>query len=79
MMNIGNRPTLNGKNQTIEIHFFNFNRDIYDLKIQVFIIKKIRDEIKFSSLNALKNQLKKDKIKCIKISKESQNFKSISL
>ncbi|MFL2599177.1 MAG: bifunctional riboflavin kinase/FAD synthetase [Flavobacteriaceae bacterium] len=79
MMNIGNRPTLNGKNQTIEIHFFNFNRDIYELKIQVFIIKKIRDEIKFSSLNALKNQLKKDKIKCINISKESQNFKSISL
>ncbi len=79
MMNIGNRPTLNGKHQTIEIHLFNFNKDIYGFNIQIFIFQKIREEIKFSSINDLKKQLKKDKIKCIDISKRTQNFKSIPL
>lgn len=67
MMNIGFRPTVSGKNQTIEIHFFNFNADLYEKFIQIEIISYIRDEQKFESVNALKNQLIKDKSKSLKI------------
>lgn len=61
MMNIGNRPTVDGKIRTIEVYFLNFNSDIYDQNIRVEIIDFIRDEIKFESLNQLKNQIDKDK------------------
>lgn len=60
MMNIGNRPTVNGKNQTIEVHFFNFNQYIYGNVIKVEFLTRLRDEQKFESINALKNQLKTD-------------------
>jgi riboflavin kinase / FMN adenylyltransferase len=65
MMNIGNNPTVNGKIQSIEIHYFNFNNDIYSKKITVNILEFIREEIKFESLDELKNQLVKDKEFCI--------------
>lgn len=61
MMNIGNNPTVNGKTQSIEIHLFNFNKDIYHKEITVSIQKRIRDEQKFESIEALQSQLKKDK------------------
>ncbi|KAB8154403.1 bifunctional riboflavin kinase/FAD synthetase [Kordia sp. TARA_039_SRF] len=61
MMNIGTNPTVKGTNQSIEVHFFNFNQDIYDKKIQIRLIKRLRDERKFGSLDALKAQLEKDK------------------
>lgn len=61
MMNIGTNPTLGENNQTIEIHFFNFDADIYHQKIQVSVIEYIRNEEKFESLQALKEQLNKDK------------------
>ncbi|WBU87947.1 bifunctional riboflavin kinase/FAD synthetase [Cellulophaga omnivescoria] len=60
MMNIGYNPTVNGTEQTIEVHFFNFNEDLYGKKIQVDILDRLRDEIKFNSLDDLKNQLTKD-------------------
>ncbi|WP_435314409.1 bifunctional riboflavin kinase/FAD synthetase [Cellulophaga fucicola] len=60
MMNIGFNPTVNGKEKTIEVHFFDFNEDLYDKKIQVDIIERIRDEEKFNSVNDLKIQLTKD-------------------
>lgn len=60
MMNIGNNPTVNGTKQSIEIHLFNFNRDIYDEKITVTVLKRIRDEKKFNSVTLLQAQLKKD-------------------
>lgn len=60
MMNIGNRPTVNGENQTIEVNFLNFNEDIYNQIISVEILEFVRDEQKFDSLNALKEQLKND-------------------
>ena len=66
MMNIGYRPTVSGKNQTIEIHFFDFNDDLYGVQIQVDVIKFLRDEQKFESVEALKNQLQKDKEKVVK-------------
>ncbi len=61
MMNIGNRPTVEGIHQTIEVHFFNFDQDIYNQIITVEILDFIRDEQKFKSLEALKNQIQKDK------------------
>lgn len=61
MMNIGMNPTVNGDKETIEVHFFNFSSDIYNQTIQVEFLKRIRDEQKFESVDALKSQLKKDK------------------
>ena len=65
MMNIGNRPTLNRKKKSIEIHFFDLNMDLYGEKIEVFLNFKIRDEIKFSSLKELQKQIIIDKEICI--------------
>lgn len=63
MMNIGTNPTINDSNKlTIEVHFFNFNEDIYDKNITVEILKRIRSEQKFDSLEALKAQIQQDKI-----------------
>ncbi|HSD08117.1 bifunctional riboflavin kinase/FAD synthetase [Flavobacterium sp.] len=61
MMNIGFNPTVDGKVQTIEVNYFDFNKDLYDQKITVFILKRIRDEEKFASVDHLKTQLEKDK------------------
>ena len=64
MMNIGNRPTLNGKNETLEVNIFNFNENIYGKSLKVFFLNKIRNEIKFDSIEKLSNQLQKDKDYC---------------
>jgi riboflavin kinase/FMN adenylyltransferase len=60
MMNIGNRPTVNGSHQTIEVHFFDFNEDLYDKNLTVELIYFLRNERKFNSLDLLILQLKKD-------------------
>lgn len=62
MMNIGFNPTVNGEKQTIEVHLFNFDKDIYDQNIEVSLLHYIRDEQKFSSVDALKAQLHQDKM-----------------
>lgn len=62
MMNIGFNPTVNGEKQTIEVHLFNFDKDIYDQNIEVSLLNYIREEQKFSSVDALKAQLDQDKI-----------------
>jgi len=62
MMNIGTQPTVDGTSQTIEVHFFDFNKDLYNTKITVSLLKRIRSEQKFDSIDALKNQLALDKI-----------------
>ena len=63
MLNIGFRPTIDNKSQikTIEINLFNFSKDIYNMPIRIYFIKKLRDEIKFNGLEELTNQLKHDK------------------
>lgn len=65
MMNIGNRPTVNGINKTIEVHFFDFNKDIYQEKISVNVLDFLRAEEKFYSIEALKKQIERDKIQCL--------------
>ena len=67
MMNIGHRPTIGNKAKSIEVNLFNFDRDIYDKVISVNVVVKIRDEKKFSSINALKAQLAKDEEHCLKL------------
>jgi riboflavin kinase/FMN adenylyltransferase len=64
MMNIGTRPTLNGDKQTIEVHIFEFDKNIYGSTLTIHFIEKIRDEQKFESLDVLKKQLIKDKEIC---------------
>ena len=61
IMNIGYKPTVNkGEKRTIEIHLFDFNKDVYELEIRAKVIERIRDEVKFSSLESLKSQIFKD-------------------
>jgi riboflavin kinase/FMN adenylyltransferase len=61
MMNIGFNPTVDGSQKSIEVNFFDFEGNLYDKKIQVQLLHRIRDEHKFNSIEELKEQLKKDK------------------
>ncbi|MBT8289541.1 MAG: bifunctional riboflavin kinase/FAD synthetase [Muriicola sp.] len=62
MMNIGYNPTVDGENQSIEIHFLDFEEDLYNQYLQVNILEWIREEQKFNTLDELKEQLHKDQI-----------------
>ncbi len=61
MMNIGVKPTLGENKLSIEVHLLDFDKDIYNQKIQVNILERLRDEQKFESFEALKLQLEVDK------------------
>lgn len=61
MMNIGTNPTVDGEHHSLEVHFFDFDEDIYGQSIQIEFLKRLRDEQKFDSLKSLTDQLKKDK------------------
>ncbi len=61
MMNIGIRPTVDGKLRVIEVNIFDFDKEIYGESITITIKKYLRQEQKFNSLNELKAQLAKDK------------------
>ncbi len=61
MLNIGKRPTVDGLNRKIEVHILDFKKDIYQEKISIKFVKKVRDEKKFESLDHLKTQLEIDK------------------
>ena len=61
MMNIGLRPTVDGKNLAIEAHLFNFGKDIYDKKISICFFDKLREEKKFESIEKLRKQLLEDR------------------
>ncbi|PKV49207.1 riboflavin kinase/FMN adenylyltransferase [Aquimarina sp. MAR_2010_214] len=60
MMNIGTNPTVNGTHQTIETHFFDTSFNLYGKKIQIEMIKRIRDEKKFDSLEQLQDAMQQD-------------------
>lgn len=62
MMNIGKNPTIGENDQSIEVHFFNLNEDIYNKNLQILILEHIREEQKFNSLSELQAQLDKDKL-----------------
>lgn len=65
MMNIGTRPTVNGIGTTIEVHYLNFNEDLYGKPVKVSFHHRLRDEVKFESFDALKLQIEKDRLDTI--------------
>ena len=67
MMNIGYRPTFEGEEETLEVNLFDFDEDIYGKEVQVRFLSRIRDEQKFSGMDELKVQLKKDREESLKI------------
>jgi len=60
MSNIGHRPTINNGDLTIEVHIFDFDEEIYGETITIYFVDRIRDEEKFESLDALRQQLIQD-------------------
>lgn len=67
MLNIGNNPTVLGKGRSIEVNIFDFNQNIYGDDATIYFIERLRDEIKFSGLDALKVALAEDKKNALKI------------
>jgi riboflavin kinase / FMN adenylyltransferase len=61
MMSIGIRPTIGGTDRVIEVNIFDFNEDIYGATVRVYIKKYLRSEVKFNGLEALVEQLGKDR------------------
>ena len=64
MTNIGLRPTVGGTFTTIETHILDFDEDIYGLPLTITFLLRLRDEIHFPSLDALKAQLERDRAAC---------------
>ena len=69
VINVGNNPTFNAKNITVESHIIDFCGDIYNENVTVSFLEYIRGDIKFNGLEELKNQILKDKKKAIEILK----------
>lgn len=69
-MNIGVRPTFNGQDQTLEVHLFDFNENIYGKTIEIQFVERIRDEKEFSGVEELVEQLNEDKQAAQKILQE---------
>ena len=72
MMNIGIKPTIKNKEESIEVHLFEWKKNIYDKSIDIFLKKFIREEKKFKSLDKLADQLKIDKENCLIMLNEKQ-------
>jgi len=58
--NIGNRPTVNGVRQQLEVHLFDFHANLYGKQLEIVLLHKLRDEHKFDSFDALKQQIELD-------------------
>jgi riboflavin kinase/FMN adenylyltransferase len=58
--NVGNRPTVDGTRSLLEVHLFDFHRDIYGCHVQVEFLHKLRPERRFESFDALKRQIEED-------------------
>ena len=60
MMNIGTRPTFDGRNRTLEVNIFDFDGDLYGQTVIITFVARLREERKFESPEALMAQLKED-------------------
>lgn len=67
MMSIGFRPTFGNGRKTLEVNIFDFNQDIYGKSIQVRFVDRIRDELKFDSVEALKKAMEADRLISLKV------------
>jgi riboflavin kinase/FMN adenylyltransferase len=70
MMNIGTRPTFDGRNRTLEVNIFDFEGDLYGQTVLITFLSRLREERKFESPEALIRQLKEDREKVIKMIRE---------
>ena len=61
MLNVGQRPTVSGRERRIEVNIFNFDEDIYNQRLTIRFVKRLRAEKKFNNLDQLKEQLDIDK------------------
>lgn len=62
MLNVGTRPTVSKEPvRSVEVNIFGFSADIYGCEVEVQVLDKVRSELKFLSLEALKNQLCRDR------------------
>ena len=66
MLSIGKNPTIEGKGESIEVYFFDFNGDLYGQQLHIYFVDYLREEVKFSSIEALKEQLQKDEVEARK-------------
>ena len=64
MLNIGHRPTFEGTEERVEVHIFDLEENLYDHQITIEFVRRIRDEQKFNSIEALVQQLSNDKVRC---------------
>ena len=62
MAYIGTRPTVNGLTRNIEVNIFDFDKEIYNQQIRMEFYNFVRDDMKFDSLDELKEQIRKDKL-----------------
>lgn len=62
MMNIGTNPTVGGTDRTIETHFFDLDEDLYGRHLTLELLTRIRDEMKFASVEDLKKAMKQDEV-----------------
>jgi riboflavin kinase/FMN adenylyltransferase len=68
MLNIGTNPTFeSGTIKHIEVHVFDFDKDIYNQEISIEFISRLRDELKFDSVDALIKELDNDKIRSLEV------------
>jgi len=74
IVNIGMRPTLSREDVTIEAHIIDFEGDLYGKKITVHFLDRLRDEIRFPTLEALKNQIIKDEQNALSALKDAKKL-----
>jgi riboflavin kinase/FMN adenylyltransferase len=72
MAYIGQRPTINGMTRNIEVNIFDFSQEIYGQLITMNFLKFLRHDVKFTGLEALKDQLHEDKLATLKFFEEAQ-------
>lgn len=73
MANIGTRPTFDGDRIVFEVHLFAFDDDIYDHELRISFREKIRNEVKFGSVEQLIRQLENDKMQTKQLFSHTQN------
>ena len=67
MVNLGTQPTFGGRQFQIEVHIFDFDRDIYGDEVTIAFVNRIRAEKRFNSIEALQRQLHEDKVQVLQI------------
>ena len=71
--NVGNKPTVGLYGKNIETNILNFDRDVYDEIIEVFFLKKHRDEVRFKGLEELSDQLNRDRAAALRFLKAERD------